>query len=258
MGRLQDKSVIVTGAARGIGRAIAELFAGEGARVMLTDIDEDEVDSTAEVIRSQGSVADSFVQDVSDESTWEQVVATVVERFGGIDVLVNNAGIGKPCPIEQTSLDQWRQTMAVNLEGTFLGIKHVLPRMRDGGGGSIINLSSVGGIVGSPGMGAYCTSKGGVRLLTKSVALECAMSGCKVRVNSIHPGFIDTGSAQEVAEQVMGLPPDEAIKRLTSMVPMARPGDPQEIAYGALYLASDESSYVTGAELVIDGGMSAV
>jgi NAD(P)-dependent dehydrogenase (short-subunit alcohol dehydrogenase family) len=258
MGRLQDKSVIVTGAARGIGRATAELFASEGARVMLTDIDEVELGIAAEAIRSDEGVADSLVQDVSDERTWEQVATTVVERFGGIDVLVNNAGIGKPCPIEQTSLDHWRRTMAVNLEGTFLGIKHVLPHMRDGGGGSIINLSSVGGIVGSPGMGAYCTSKGGVRLLTKSVALECAMSGCNVRVNSIHPGFIDTGTAQEVAEQVMGLPPDEAIERLTSMVPMGRPGDPKDIAAGALYLACDDSSYVTGSELVIDGGMSAM
>jgi NAD(P)-dependent dehydrogenase (short-subunit alcohol dehydrogenase family) len=258
MGRLQDKSVIITGAARGIGRAISEIFAGEGAKVMLTDINGDEVTKTMEAIRSDGGIAESFVQDVSVESTWEQLAIAVVECFGGIDVLVNNAGIGKPCPIEQTSLEQWRQTMAVNPEGTFLGIKHVLPRMRDGGGGSIINLSSVGGIVGSPGMGAYCTSKGGVRLLTKSVALECAMSQSNIRVNSIHPGFIDTGTPLEVAQAAMGVPSDEAMERLTAMVPAGRPGDPKEIAYGALFLASDESSYVTGAELVIDGGMSAV
>jgi 3(or 17)beta-hydroxysteroid dehydrogenase len=258
MGRLQDKSVIVTGAARGIGRAIAELFANEGAKVMLTDINEDEVAKAAEAIRGDDGVADSLVHDVSNESDWQQVSDTTAERFGGIDVLVNNAGIGKPSPIEQTSLEDWRETMAVNLEGTFLGIKQVLHHMRDAGGGSIINLSSVGGIVGSPGMGAYCTSKGGVRLLTKSVALECAMSRSNIRVNSIHPGFIDTGTPLEVAQAAMGVPADEAMQRLTAMVPLGRPGDPQEIACGALFLASDESSYVTGAELVIDGGMSAI
>jgi len=249
MGRLDGKVALISGAARGLGESQATLFAREGARVVLGDVLEEPAQRVAEQITAAGGDAVFVPLDVTSEADWERALAVALERYGQLNVLVNNAGIPLRKTLEQTSGQEWDHVLAVNLKGTFLGTKVAIPAMRDAGGGSIINMSSVSGIIASSGA-AYGASKGAVRLLTKSTALSYARDG--IRCNSIHPGPMDTEVNRESQ-----LDTAKWAERMRN-VPLGRIGQPLEVAYGALFLASDESSYMTGSELVIDGGSTAV
>jgi NAD(P)-dependent dehydrogenase (short-subunit alcohol dehydrogenase family) len=249
MGRLDGKVALISGAARGLGESQATLFAREGARVVLGDVLEEPGQRVAEQITAAGGDAVFVPLDVTSEADWERALAVALERYGQLNVLVNNAGIALRKTLEQTSGQEWDHVLAVNLKGTFLGTKVAIPAMRDAGGGSIINMSSVSGIIASSGA-AYGASKGAVRLLTKSTALSYARDG--IRCNSIHPGPMDTEVNRESQ-----LDTAKWAERMRN-VPLGRIGQPLEVAYGALFLASDESSYMTGSELVIDGGSTAV
>lgn len=259
MSRLKDKVALVTGAASGIGRATALLFGREGARVMVTDISSSG-EGVAQQIRAAGGLATFIAHDVTDESTWLKVMTRTLESYGRLDVLVNNAGIAISRMVTEMSLAEWREQMAVNLDSVFLGTKHAVRAMKLGGrGGSIVNVSSVSGLVGSPSTSAYAASKGGVRMLSKAVAVECAPDG--IRVNTVFPGGVRTpiwenadwwdGFVQQVGSE------EEAWKKLEAASPLGRMGEPDEIAEAILYLASDASRYVTGSELVVDGGYTA-
>jgi NAD(P)-dependent dehydrogenase (short-subunit alcohol dehydrogenase family) len=254
---VQDKVAIVTGAALGIGDATANLLAREGARVVLTDIKDREGEAVAQRIRDAGGEALYLRHDVAQETDWETVVRETLSRFGRLDVLVNNAGVADACAPEEETVEHWRWLMSINVEGVFLGTKHAIRAMKDKqpAGGSIINLSSIAGMVGVPDLGAYCTSKGGVRLYTKSVALHCAKNRLNIRVNSIHPGYIWTPMVEHYLAQHGDV--EEGSKAADSLHPVGHIGEPDDIAYGVLYLASDESKFMTGAELVIDGGYTA-
>lgn len=251
MGRVQDKVAVVTGGASGIGAATVRLLAANGATVVATDI--------AEAPASDGEETGATLHlhhDVTSDADWAHVIDVVIERFGRFDILVNNAGLGLRRNIEETTLEDWRRLLAVNLDGVFLGTRHGVAAMRRAGnGGSIINISSIEGLVGDPDLAAYNASKGGVRLLTKSTALHCARAGYGIRVNSVHPGYIFTPM---VAKSMVASPePEKARRRLEALHPVGRLGEPDDVAYGVLYLASDESKFVTGSELVIDGGYTA-
>ena len=247
--RLDGKVALISGAARGQGAAEARLFSREGAAVVLGDILEDPGRQVEAEINETGGEALFLRLDVSSESDWERAVAETLARFGKLNVLVNNAAILRSTPIEHTTVEEWDTVMAVNARGVFLGTKHAIPAMREAGGGSIINISSTAGLVGSRQGGAYGASKGGVRLFTKFAAIQHAKDG--IRANSIHPGPIDT----EMIAHVIGTPEGRAASQ--ARVPLDSIGTVDDIAYGALFLASDESSFMTGAELVIDGGFSA-
>lgn len=251
MGRVDGKVAIVTGGAMGIGKASAELLQREGARVVITDVDERDGQAAAK------SADGLFIKhDVSSEPAWVEVIRKTLDRFGRLDILVNNAGIGTTGSIEDASLEQWRRLMSINCDGVFLGMKHAIPEMKSSGGGSIINLSSILGLTGDAGAAAYCASKGAVRLMTKSAALHCARSGYKIRVNSIHPGYIETHMVEGFLHQQKDA---EAVRKaLAALHPLGHIGEADDVAYGVLYLASDESKFVTGSELVIDGGYTAV
>ncbi len=252
MGRVQGKAAIITGGASGLGRASGELLAQEGATVVLTDIQADKGETVAAMIRNTGGEAHFHLHDVTDETTWEQVIETTIERYGRLDILVNAAGIsGKGMLLTETSLEDWRQMTAINLDGTFLGVKHGIQAMTEKGG-TIVNISSVLGLIGMPKSGAYAASKGGVRLLTKAAAVECKRLNLAIRVNSVHPGFIDTPMLQALLQS-----PDGAALEKTIAAIQGPLGEPNDIAEGVLYLASDASKFVTGTELVIDGGMTA-
>lgn len=258
MGRVEGKVAVITGGASGLGEASAKLLAKEGATVVVTDLNESAGDAVAQAIRSDGGEALYLRHDVTDEAGWESVYATVVERYGRVDVLVNSAGLGIGSAPEDQTMEDWRKLMAVNLDGVFLGTKHALRTMKQHKpltDGSIINLSSIEGLVGDPGLGAYNASKGGVRLYTKSVALYCGKNGLGVRVNSVHPGYIWTAMVENLLTSRGNV--EEGRKALDAMHPIGHVGEPDDIAYGVLYLASDESKFVTGAELVIDGGYTA-
>jgi NAD(P)-dependent dehydrogenase (short-subunit alcohol dehydrogenase family) len=257
MDRVKDKVVIVTGAALGLGKASALMLAREGAKVVLTDIKDAEGEAVAKAIQESGGEALYLHHDVADEKQWEKVLAATMDKFGRLDVLVNNAGVADGCPPEEETIEHWRWLMSINLEGVFLGTKHAIKAMKERkpAGGSIINLSSIAGIIGIPDMGAYNTSKGGVRLYTKSVALYCAKSGLNIRVNSIHPGYIWTPMVEGYLSQHGDV--DEGRKATDALHPLGHIGEPDDIAYGVIYLASDESKFVTGTELVIDGGYTA-
>lgn len=244
MGQVQDKVAIVTGGASGIGAACAALLAREGAKVLLTDLD-DRGTAVADDIRRSGGQALYQHHDVTDEAGWPAVIQAA-ERFGRLGILVANAGIFVPGQITDISLDDWRRLTAVNIDGVFLAVKYALPAMRRGGGGSIVMMSSVAGLRGYPGLAAYCASKGAVRLFAKAVAMECAAAGDSIRVNSVHPGIIDTPIWPAGTD---------VHARAKAVVPMAKAGEAQDIARGVLFLASDAASYMTGAELVLDGGM---
>ena len=254
--RLKDKIVLVTGAASGIGLASAEACAREGAVVIISDVNSKEGEAQAQRLVADRLAVEFVQQDVASEADWRRVVDEILRRHGRLDVLVNNAGIAVIAPIEQETLAGWRRTQAVNMEGVFLGTREAIRAMKDGGG-SIINISSIEGIIGEPMVPAYNASKGGVRLLTKSVALYCAQQGYRIRVNSVHPGYVGTSL---VANAIGALPPDQAAalyQDLLSRIPLGRLAEPREIASVVLFLASDESSYMTGSELVVDGGYTA-
>lgn len=266
-GRLEGKVACITGAASGIGLATALLFAREGAFVVATDIDRVAGERLVERITAEGGVADFLLHDVRDEADWERVIAATGGRWGRLDVLVNNAGIGLTGPVTQTSLEQWRRIFAVNVEGVFLGIKHALPLMRgerqgeapEVYGGSIINVSSIAGIRPSANAGAYAASKGAVRAFTKTVALECAALKDGIRVNSVHPGIVETAIWDEMigtsADGSGGPQRGAALGALAAgTIPLARTGTGDEIAQAILWLAGDESRYITGTEVVVDGG----
>jgi 3(or 17)beta-hydroxysteroid dehydrogenase len=255
MNRLRGKSAIVTGGALGIGRACALRLAEEGATVAVTDVDAASGPLVVEEIQKRGGDAIFVRQDVADEAGWVEVMRTVTEQYKRVDVLVNNAGVALAKDVEHTSLEEWRRLMAINLDGVFLGTKHAIEVMKPNRSGSIINLSSIEGLIGDPNLAAYNASKGGVRLLTKSAALYCAKSGYGIRVNSVHPGYIWT----PMVENFLKSQGDVAAgrKMLDSLHPIGHVGEPDDIAYGVVYLASEESKFVTGAELVIDGGYTA-
>jgi 3(or 17)beta-hydroxysteroid dehydrogenase len=255
MNRLRGKSAIVTGGALGIGRACALRLAEEGAAVAVTDVDAAGGSVVVEEIQRRGGDAIFVRQDVADEAGWAEVMRAVTEQYQRIDVLVNNAGVALAKDVEHTSLEEWRRLMSINLDGVFLGTKHAIQVMKPNRSGSIINLSSIEGLIGDPNLAAYNASKGGVRLLTKSAALYCAKSGYSIRVNSVHPGYIWT----PMVENFLKSQGDVAAgrKMLDSLHPIGHVGEPDDIAYGVLYLASEESKFVTGTELVIDGGYTA-
>ncbi len=251
MGRVAGKVALVTGGASGIGRATAELVAREGAVVVLTDVQDEAGAEVVAAIAGAGGEAAYLHHDVTDEAAWVKIIETIQADHGGLDILVNNAGIGgaSGVPVEEIALEQWRDTLSVNLDGVFLGVKHGVAAMKESGG-TIINISSILGVVGLPLTSAYSASKGGVRLLSKAVAMECAERGLNIRINSVHPGFIDTPMIGG-AIQKSGPERREAI--LNSQ-PTGEMGRPEDIAEGILYLASDAAKFVTGSELVIDGG----
>lgn len=259
MGRVAGKVAIVTGAASGIGRGCGERLAEEGAVVILTDIQEDLGQETAAAIQANGGKAEFLAHDVTDEAAWQGVVEQVVARHGGLNILVNNAGIGIACSIVEMPLSEWQRQQAINLDGVFLGIKHAIPAMCESGGGSIINMSSVAGLKGSANLAAYNATKGGVRLLTKGVALECGQKRWPVRVNSVHPGIIDTPIWTKINPEAFAAGENaiDVEAMAETGVPTGQLGLPLDIANGVLFLASDESRYITGTELVIDGGLSA-
>lgn len=252
MGRLDKKIALVTGAASvpGLGSATAERLAEEGAYVYVTDLDLSGVETVAARIRAKGGQAQASAHDVTSEADWDRVIASVIAAHGRLDVLVNNAGIALLRMIGVLTSSEWAKTINVNLNSVFYGTQRAVKEMRRvGEGGSIINLSSIAGQVGVPGCSAYSASKGGVRLLTKSVALETARD--KIRVNSVHPGMIYT-NMQKIALQDNR----EQYDIITSAIPMGAMGEPLDIANAILFLASDESRYITGAEITVDGGLT--
>jgi 3(or 17)beta-hydroxysteroid dehydrogenase len=255
MNRMRGKSAVVTGGALGIGRACALKLADEGAAVVVTDVDVDQGSHVAAEIRGRGGDALFVEHNVADESQWDHVMKVVVERFKKLDVLVNNAGVALAKDVEHTTLEEWRRLMSINLDGVFLGTKHAIQAMKTARSGSIVNLSSIEGLVGDPNLAAYNASKGGVRLLTKSAALYCAKAGYNIRVNSVHPGYIWTPMVENYLKAQGDVA--QGRKLLDSLHPIGHVGEPDDIAYGVLYLASDEAKFVTGTELVIDGGYTA-
>ncbi len=245
MGRLDGKVALISGGARGQGAAEAQLFTREGAKVVFGDIRDEEGKQVESEIRASGGDATYIHLDVTQDTDWVAAVGIAVNQYGKLDILVNNAAIVIWKRLEDTSEAEWDQIMAINAKGVFLGTKHAIPAMRQSGGGSIVNISSTAGLRGSPGLAAYIATKGAVRLFTKATAIEHVQDN--IRCNSVHPGGVDTPMVQDA--------PDIPGRR--DRTPMNRRADPSEIAYGVLYLASDESSFMTGSELVIDGGRSA-
>ena len=253
--RLAGKTALITGAAQGLGAAMARMFARHGARVLVTDINADGAAAVAGEIGGE-----SIAHDVTSPDEWQRAVALAEERFGGLNILVNNAGIGTLGSVEDCTLEDWRRVHAIDIDGVFLGCKLALPLMARttarGERGAIVNISSIAGIVASANMAAYNSAKAAVRHLSKSVALHCARAGYDITCNSIHPVFVDTpildGLVAGAADR------DEGLKKLGRQIPLGRVGEPGDIAYAALYLASDEAKFVTGAELKVDGGISAM
>lgn len=251
MGRVEGKTALVTGAGMGLGRASSLLLAREGARLICTDISLPDAEATVALISEAGGTARALPHDVASSEDWDRVAASVRGAEGALDILVNNAGIAPIGTIESCDMEQWRRCMAVNADGVFLGCKHAVQLMK-GRGGSIINLSSIDGIIGEADLAAYCAAKGAVRTLTKSVAVHCGEQGYGIRCNSIHPGYIWTPQTENYLAG-LGYVEEERDKALRRH-PIGRLGRPDDIAFMVLYLASEESSFVTGAEMVVDGG----
>ena len=248
--RLKGKVALISGGAKGQGKVEAQLFSKEGAKVILGDILDDLGQEVAKDIQDTGGEATYVHLDVTNETDWKSSIEIVLKKYGRLDILVNNAGILIRKGIEDTTSEDWSRIMAINAKGAFLGIKSAIPVMRQSGGGSIINISSTAGLVASPsGSASYTATKGAVRLLTKSTAIQYAKEN--IRCNSVHPGPIDTDMIQDSITD-----PSKLTERMESL-PMGRFGRAEEVALGVLYLASDESSFVTGSELVIDGGHTA-
>ena len=253
--RLRHKVAIVTGAALGIGRATAILLSREGAKVAITDLRDTDGKAVVETIESEGCQAAYWHLDVAREKEVMHVFEKIHERFGNIDILVNNAGIAGPNkPTHEITENEWDHVQAVNVKGVFFCTKHVIPSMRKAGGGSIINLSSIYGLIGAADVPPYHASKGAVRLMTKNDALLYAKD--RIRVNSVHPGYIWTPMVESIAK-ASGQSMDAFRKEIDALHPLGHVGEANDIAYGILYLASDESKFVTGSELVIDGGYTA-
>jgi NAD(P)-dependent dehydrogenase (short-subunit alcohol dehydrogenase family) len=250
MRRLENKIALITGAAAGIGRTTALLFAKEGAKLVLTDVNIEGVNKVADEIIKSGGDAMGLSLDVSNEEQWMGVVKSAVDKYGQIDVLFNNAGIYIISPITEIELKTWNKLININVTGVFLGMKHVAPLMAKQKKGSIINASSIAGIGGGPGHVLYGASKGAVRTMTKDIAMEFAADN--VRVNSIHPGYIKTEMVDYASEKS-----HKTLEELGALYPMKRLGEIEEVAKTVLFLASDDSSYITGAELIIDGGVMA-
>ncbi|MCS5667526.1 MAG: glucose 1-dehydrogenase [Dehalococcoidia bacterium] len=247
--RLENKVALISGGARGMGAVEAKMFVQEGAKVVIGDVlDEDGKQTEAEINEAGGECV--FVHlDVTDETAWQDAVAAAVDRFGKLDILVNNAGIARINNVEDTTSDEWDLVMDINAKGVFLGTKAAIPEIRKAGGGSIVNISSIAGLTGGR-TSSYAASKGAVRLLTKSSAIQYAGEG--IRCNSVHPGVIETPMTTSIM-----LNTQEGRDLNASRHPLGRVGQPEDIAYGVLFLASDESSFMTGSELVIDGGLTA-
>ena len=255
---LNGKAAIVTGGASGIGEACSETLAGAGAAVLITDIDDLRGKAVVARIGKAGGTAHYVHHDVRDEAAWPGIVAEAQKRFGRLDIMVANAGIGIMSPIATMTLADWQKQQAINLDGVFLSIKHSIPAMKKAGGGSIVLMSSVAGLRGAPGLAAYSATKGGVRLLAKSVALEHAADN--IRCNSVHPGIIATPIWDKIPTGAAGNgrnAPIDPRERAAISVPLPRVGEAQDIANGVLFLCSEAGNYITGQELVIDGGMTA-
>jgi NAD(P)-dependent dehydrogenase (short-subunit alcohol dehydrogenase family) len=249
--RLSGKIALITGAASGIGLATARRFAEEDATVILADRDEARLAAALAEVQADGERHRAVALDVTVEAAWIAAMEDIRARFGRLDVLVNNAGFGRFRPIADTTLDEWRATLAVNLDSVFLGTKHALPLLAKSGRGAIVNMSSIRGLVAGPNSGAYSAAKAGVRLFSKVTALECAAAGNGVRVNSVHPGHVETPlTAPTYANP-------EITKEFLAHTPLGRFAQPREIADVILFLASDEASYMTGSEVTIDGGVTA-
>ena len=252
MTRLAGKVAVITGAASGIGRACARRFAAEGCSVVLADRDE----PNGRAAQAELGEPHVFVTlDVTQEAAWAAIMAATVAKFGRLDILVNSAGIGIAGDIENTTLAHWRLVNAVNSDGVFLGCRAAFGPMKAAGGGSIINISSVAGLVGDPDLPAYCASKGAVRLLTKSVALHAARQGYNIRCNSVHPSFVQTPMVDAMIANAKD--PDKARKQIERASPLGRIGEADDVASACVYLASEDSKFVTGSELVVDGGTTA-
>lgn len=254
MQRLKDKVAIVTGAALGLGHAIAARMAEEGAAVAILDRLEDEARDLAARLNARGFNCEGWGCEVSSEASVQAALERAASRFGRLDILVNNAGVsGVDKPTHEVTEAEWDWVQAINVKGVFFGVKHAVPLMRRAGGGSIINLSSIYGLVGAPDVPPYHASKGAVRLMTKTDALLYAPD--RIRVNSIHPGFIWTPMVEQHLSRQAD--PDAARRAAAALHPLGHMGEPDDIAWAAVYLASDEAKFVTGAELVVDGGYTA-
>ncbi len=256
MGRVSGKKAIVTGAAQGLGAAIATMLAKEGAKVMLTDLNGDgAADTCARINEMYPGSAWSMQHDVTDEERWQDVVTAAVEEMDGLSILVNNAGIGAGGTVEDLPYAQFKKVMDVDVDSIFLGCKYAIPAMEEYSPGSIVNISSIAGLIASGNYVAYNTAKAGAWMISKSVALHCAKKKNGIRCNSVHPTFIDTPILDRTKEMFGA---DEALAKLARQVPLGKVGEPDDVAYAVLYLASDESKFVTGAELKVDGGISAM
>lgn len=259
MGRLGGKRALITGAGSGLGAAIAAAFAREGARLALTDINFDAVASVADAINAAhgAGTAKALRHDVTDEDQWIAVLGEADAFLHGLNLLVNNAGIVAMGSVEAETLDNWRRVQSIDVESVFLGCKHAITHMRPHAPGAIVNISSLAGLLGAPDMAAYNAAKAAVWLLTKSIALHCARERYDIRCNSVHPGFISTPLLNDVKSAMKGKSDEEAMVALARGVPLRRLGEPDDVAWACVYLASEEARFVTGIELKIDGGVSA-
>jgi len=257
MGRLDGKVAIITGGALGIGEADCKLFAREGAKVVVADINEAEGKRVSREISADGGRAMFVRIDVSKEADWEALMQKALQEFGKLNILINNAGVSLGKNVENTTLEEWNWLMGINSTGVFLGTKYAIKTMKENGENcSIINRSSIDGQIAESGLFAYCASKGAVTILTKSAALHCGEQRYRIRINSVHPGYVHTALTEKEAAD-SGLSPEDYFAKVGSMHPIGYIGKPMDIAYGDLYLASDESLFVTGSELTIDGGWTA-